>query len=563
MEDDNDSSIEEKQEFLRESVLDKGLDANSFADYLVSKRGEEGSNLNSWSMNELKLAVKEFIELNESKEKESGKEEEDDENEKIIIENEDKIENDLNEKEIKIKETNINEKEKDILEKEKSKNKTKKELVKEKDKEKQIKIQNETKIENIYPPEIYGILCPPTFECKKLENTPLSSIENLIITISSPEKKEGGFFSNAYITYLITTKEPNLNVRRRYSDFAWFHQKLLDLYPYIVIPPIPKKNKIGVDNFSNVFIHKRMRYLEKFLKWLAANPIIKSSQIFYDFLSIEKDEDLNKKKSEYQKLDKPMNLIEFYAKNGKMNLGINKEKETYFQNISNNNINNEILLENLNFNLKQLKILFDLFIQKIDEVQKKWEQLFLNSTKFFEDINISNTYEKMSKLFTNWSDSLKQQNKLIFVDIREFFKYVKNNYRDMKTNIENVKNVKNEYYRFEKYLIYRKEDLFKKGDTTKWELGPQEKANPNSLLEDKLSALFKMCAKETDRCVQRKIYYGYYLNQLIEEYERISKFYGHLYKENQLDYCKQLSVIITEFHNHIIENFSTFVIEKK
>ena len=554
MESDNDSSIEEKQEFLRESVLDKGLDANSFADYLVSKRGEEGSNLDTWSMNELKLAVKEFIEINESKKKESEKE--DDENENIIIENEDKIENEINEKEIK--DNKLNEKEGDnIPEKEKSKKKIKKES------EKEIKIQNETKIENIFPPEIYGILCPPTFECKPLENTPLSSIENLIIKISSPEKKEGGFFSNSYITYLITTKEPNLNVRRRYSDFVWFHQKLLDLYPYVVIPPIPKKNKIGVDNFSNVFINKRMRYLEKFLKWLAANPIIKCSQIFYDFLSIEKAEDLNKKKSEYQKLDKPMNLIEFYAKNGKMNLGINKEKETYFNNISNNNTNNEILLENLNFNLKQLKILFDLFIQKIDEVQKKWEQLFLNSTKFFEDINISNTYEKMSKLFINWSDSLKQQNKLIFVDIREFFKYVKNNYRDMKINIENVKNVKNEYYKFERNLIYRKEDLFKKGDVTKWELDPQEKANPNSLLEDKLSALFKMCAKETDRCVQRKIYYGYYLNQLIEEYERISKFYGHLYKENQLDYCKQLSVIITEFHNHIIENFSTFVIEKK
>ena len=554
MESDNDSSIEEKQEFLRESVLDKGLDANSFADYLVSKRGEEGSNLDTWSMNELKLAVKEFIEINESKKKESEKE--DDENENIIIENEDKIENEINEKEIK--DNKLNEKEGDnIPEKEKSKKKSKKES------EKEIKIQNETKIENVFPPEIYGILCPPTFECKPLENTPLSSIENLIIKISSPEKKEGGFFSNAYITYLITTKEPNLNVRRRYSDFVWFHQKLIDLYPYVVIPPIPKKNKIGVDNFSNVFINKRMRYLEKFLKWLAANPIIKCSQIFYDFLSIEKAEDLNKKKSEYQKLDKPMNLIEFYAKNGKMNLGINKEKETYFNNISNNNTNNEILLENLNFNLKQLKILFDLFIQKIDEVQKKWEQLFLNSTKFFEDINISNTYEKMSKLFINWSDSLKQQNKLIFVDIREFFKYVKNNYRDMKINIENVKNVKNEYYKFERNLIYRKEDLFKKGDVTKWELDPQEKANPNSLLEDKLSALFKMCAKETDRCVQRKIYYGYYLNQLIEEYERISKFYGHLYKENQLDYCKQLSVIITEFHNHIIENFSTFVIEKK
>ena len=99
MEDDNDNSIEEKQEFLRESVLDKGLDANSFPDYLVSKRGEEGSNLDTWSMKELKLAVKDFIEINKKKksEKEKEKEKDDDDNENIFIDNEDKIEKDTNE----------------------------------------------------------------------------------------------------------------------------------------------------------------------------------------------------------------------------------------------------------------------------------------------------------------------------------------------------------------------------------------------------------------------------------------------------------------------------------
>ena len=394
-----------------------------------------------------------------------------------------------------------------------------------------------------------------------MEKTPLSSVEKPFITISSPEKKEGGLFSKSYITYIITTKDPSLKVKRRYSDFEWFHQILLDLYPYIVIPPIPKKNKIGIDNFSQIFVTKRMRNLEKFLKWLLENPVIKNSKIFYDFLSIEKDDDFNKKKLEYQKISRPMNLIEFYAKNGKMNLGINKEKESYFQNISDNTTNNEILLNNLNYNLKQLKIIFDTFIQKVEEVRKKWEALFLNSTKYFEDISISNTYEKMSKLFSKWADCLKKENSLIYIDIREYFKYIRNNYRDMTINIENVENVKNEYYRYEKNLIYKKEDLFKRGDVTKWELDPQEKANPNSLVDDKLSALFKMCAKDTDKCVQRKIYYGYYLNQIIEEYERIRNFNGNMYKENQINFCRNLAEIISEFHNHIVENLTSLVVE--
>ena len=78
----------------------------------------------------------------------------------------------------------------------------------------------------------------------------------------------------------------------------------------------------------------------------------------------------------------------------------------------------------------------------------------------------------------------------------------------------------------------------------------------------------KGICKHTKKFFENLTYFGFDVNclgtnKVFEEYERISKFYGHLYKENQLDYCKQLSVIITEFHNHIIENFSTFVIEKK
>ena len=101
-----------------------------------------------------------------------------------------------------------------------------------------------------------------------------------------------------------------------FSDFAWFQQILRTLYHYTFIPPIPKKNALTVDNMSDLFINKRKRNLEKFLNWLALNPIIKNSKLFYDFLSIESEEELNKAKLEYQKAPKPLNLIEFYHKKG-------------------------------------------------------------------------------------------------------------------------------------------------------------------------------------------------------------------------------------------------------
>ena len=495
-------------------------------------------------------------------------------NENINDEKKEEIKNDDNENQNKIiepeennskKESKKSKKEKEKKPKKEEKKKAKKETKKEVKKEAKPKPKKEEpKIEISLPPEIYGIICPQVYdECKTLEETPLSKVENLLITISSPEKVEGNFFTKTFVTYTITTNEPNLSVKRRYSDFEWFHQTLLYLFPYMVIPPVPKKNKLGVDNLSDAFISKRMRYLQKFMNWLITNPIIKNSKILYEFVSIEKDEDFNKLKFAYQRVAKPMNLIEFYHPNGKMNLSLNKDKENYFKKISDNNNRNEILLNNLNKSLKQVKFQFDILINLMEEVQQNWEVLYISSKKNFENENIKDTYNKMNKLFTNWVLSLKKQNDLLFIDMREYFKYVKNNHRDMKENINHVEEVKNDYYKFERYLISKKEDLFKKGDVTKWELDPQEKASGETLATDKFSALFKMCAKDTDRCIQRKIYYGYYLNQLIEDYERIRDFNGVLYKENQINFSKKLSEIIDEFHKHIEESLVEQIIDDK
>ena len=142
----------------------------------------------------------------------------------------------------------------------------------------------------------YGIVTNTYEDTKSLDNTPLGAEENAIIQVTSPEKIEGGFFSKSYVTYLITTNPLNLKVRRRYSDFEWFRQMLQNLYNYNVIPSTPKKSKIGIDKFGDPFLQKRMRTLEKFLNYALKNPVLKSSQILYEFISIEKDADFQKKK---------------------------------------------------------------------------------------------------------------------------------------------------------------------------------------------------------------------------------------------------------------------------
>lgn len=148
---------------------------------------------------------------------------------------------------------------------------------------------------------LYGIIIPPTDEGKFVDKTPLGISDNPSIQVGFPEKVEGGFFSKSYVTYLITTSPLNIKVRRRYSDFDWLRQILCNLYVGNVIPTTPRKNKIGSDKFGDAFLQKRMRTLEKFLNYLLLNPVIKYSQIFFDFISIENEADFNKKKKNMKK----------------------------------------------------------------------------------------------------------------------------------------------------------------------------------------------------------------------------------------------------------------------
>ena len=123
------------------------------------------------------------------------------------------------------------------------------------------------------------------------------------------------------------------------------------------------------------------------------NPNIKSSQLFYDFISIENDADFQKKKKEYEKMKPPVNINDFQSPFGKVNIQINKKKTTYFENIKDNISFNENLLTKLNENFKILKTQIDNITLKIDEIAQNWDDLCQNSIKYFEGDDIIKTYE--------------------------------------------------------------------------------------------------------------------------------------------------------------------------
>ena len=291
------------------------------------------------------------------------------------------------------------------------------------------------------------------------------------------------------------------------------------------------------------------------------NPMIKCSQLFYDFISIEDEADFNKKKKEYEKKKPPQNINENQSFSGRANVDVKKEKEIFFENIKDNIAYNEILFTKLNENFKLLKVQIENITLKIDEIAQIWNEIHKTSKKYFDGDDISQTYDNMSKLFTNWSEALKRHSNVIHIDIREYFKYVKNNFRSMKDLVSIVESNKNTYNKNERYLINKKEDLFRKGDTNKWELDLDERDKANALLQDKNAALKKIIPRETNNVIAMKKVYGYYLNRIIEEYERLKIINSVLHRKNIVNICDKITEIYGDYQKSIADIIN-FVLSK-
>ena len=554
-----DSSQEEKQNFLRENILEKGYDTNQFVQFLIEKKGENGADVAVWTMSDLKIVVKEFIKLN-------GGQVEEDEPPKSEPKKEVKYAKKISMFDI-LGESKPKAQPQQKVEPPKPKVNTQSQNP---NSQIQIKTEPTQKFENATgsnpnsnvnnPPmrtssisigneSDYGVIITETKKCKPCEITDIGKSENITISLSKPEKKEGGFLKKDYMTYLISTYPVSYKVRRRVTDFSWLRTALQTHFTGNIIPPMPRKSKFNPESA----ILKNSRGLERFLNYLAKDPIIKRSQLFFDFLYIGAEVDFKSKKKVYEKTKPITEVQDFREVNENVNLLITAEKEGYLENIKDNSNININLFKKLNYSFKLLFDEMNTVINRMDEISNLWQQIYKNSEKYFDNNTSCESYKQMSKLFKTWSKILKEQNNIVNIDIREHFKFIRKSFVSMKDLANSIDNHKYNYQKTVKNLMNKKEDLFKRGDPTKWELDPKNKLDFNIIANDKKTAIFKMCPKETSNAINSKEFYGYYLNRALSEYERIRNLNGVLSKEIITTNINKLTKISGEFHSCVAE----------
>jgi len=102
-------------------------------------------------------------------------------------------------------------------------------------------------------------------------------------------------------TSLASYKSSSFTVIRRYSDFVWLRDKLLEQHKGYLVPPLPEKAILN--RFNSEFVEYRRRELERFLARVVEHPVLQASSVLQSFLQSESPQNEATMSSEVVKKD--------------------------------------------------------------------------------------------------------------------------------------------------------------------------------------------------------------------------------------------------------------------
>ena len=126
------------------------------------------------------------------------------------------------------------------------------------------------------------------------------------------DPREGGGRFSAYVSYRVNWRTELKGfggvkcyyVRRKYSDFEFFHRHLTRLYPHCIIPPLASPQGFMQKEFDVAFRERRMRLLQRYLNRIGNHPILAESELLAIFLLKGKKESWTKAMTELDEDEK-------------------------------------------------------------------------------------------------------------------------------------------------------------------------------------------------------------------------------------------------------------------
>ena len=115
------------------------------------------------------------------------------------------------------------------------------------------------------------------------------------VKVANPQKIGDGM--NAHVVYTIEAKRlldsgttRHHVVSRRYSDFSWLRNQLVNSYVGCIVAPLPEKTVLGIGRFTPEFLERRRRGLDIFMRRVCAHHVLRSSPDVDMFVSATESE---------------------------------------------------------------------------------------------------------------------------------------------------------------------------------------------------------------------------------------------------------------------------------
>lgn len=102
-------------------------------------------------------------------------------------------------------------------------------------------------------------------------------------SVASPKKESKLKGLKSYIAYQLTPSLNNIQVSRRYKHFDWLHERLVEKFCIVPIPPLPDKQISG--RYEEQFIERRRLQLQSFVSRVCAHPVLSRSDVWLHFLT--------------------------------------------------------------------------------------------------------------------------------------------------------------------------------------------------------------------------------------------------------------------------------------
>jgi hypothetical protein len=297
-----------------------------------------------------------------------------------------------------------------------------------------------------------------------------------------------------------------------------------------------------------------MRQLEKFIEALIKNRVLRSSQIFYDFLTIENLKEFKNIKANYSKCSGPTYIKDYMNCDGIIEIKITPEEDIKAQKIIHQVEVNENALRRLTKSFDGLTHDMQQISLRFKEISDIFEELAQNAAQEETSQDENQVLKKlnmMMDLTDAWGESYTKQIEMVDLDLREFFHYIRKEMTAFKDNIADYNFARSEYVSAHIKLFNKKEELFKSGNVQKWEI-PQEVMeiiDTEELKKNKEVAFTKMLSKDTQQVNSMRRNFGYQLNALVSEYSRLQKNYNKRYKNHFLHLSNKNTVLLGDVFN--------------